>query len=173
MPDDALFRDADFWDGCDPQGSGARCWSYLDPQGVSKGPFTTVEMRFWHSAGSFAPDLPIMHTDNGNFHAMETLFPPPMVPFSATPAVEPPLSRADICALTACLGDPTLSRADSSAHSISARQHASSRTLVGGDDRIDVSPFINGVDGVPACLGVPLLSRADSAVPFNQHVAAG
>eukprot|EP00741_Cyanophora_paradoxa_P003440 tig00000704_g3343.t1 len=48
---------------------------YLDPQGVTQGPFTKGEMAAWHEAGYFTPDLPTRSNLDTVFQRLDELLP--------------------------------------------------------------------------------------------------
>eukprot|EP00931_Biecheleriopsis_adriatica_P083584 TRINITY_DN5718_c0_g4_i1.p1 TRINITY_DN5718_c0_g4~~TRINITY_DN5718_c0_g4_i1.p1 ORF type:complete len:889 (+),score=197.54 TRINITY_DN5718_c0_g4_i1:82-2748(+) len=65
----------------------SKCWSYKDPQGNVQGPFSTLQMRHWDTAGYFQQDLLVRFKESGTFYQLCTLYPQPTVPFAALPAM--------------------------------------------------------------------------------------
>lgn len=64
-------------------------WWYKDPKGNVQGPFTTSQMKMWHEAGYFTPNLPLKFGDASHFVPLRSLFPTTGVPFRTLPQMPP------------------------------------------------------------------------------------
>jgi len=56
-------------------------WQYIDPNGLTQGPFDRRKMRLWHEHGFFYPDLRMRCSTEDAFVSFNVLFPQPTEPF--------------------------------------------------------------------------------------------
>lgn len=68
-------------------GGDKKVWWYRDPQGVVRGPFSTIEMKAWSDKGYFSSGLEIALSDRGPYLPLSSVYPSPERPFGK--AVEP------------------------------------------------------------------------------------
>ena len=56
------------------QSYGVMCWYYIDPNGVTQGPFDDMQMQQWNENGYFTPDLMMKRGDHSDFVPLGQLF---------------------------------------------------------------------------------------------------
>lgn len=54
------------------QSNGEPNWFYKDPQGVKRGPFSSLEMQTWYEAGYFTDEIPIALGANTMFMPLKS-----------------------------------------------------------------------------------------------------
>lgn len=66
------------------------CWEYLDPKGVTRGPFKSAQMVAWYDAGMLPAELRVRHTSSMPYTPIKELFLGGAVPFRSKPMLKRP-----------------------------------------------------------------------------------
>mmetsp|Transcript_87330 Transcript_87330/g.271313 ORF Transcript_87330/g.271313 Transcript_87330/m.271313 type:complete len:490 (+) Transcript_87330:61-1530(+) len=65
------------------------CWEYLDPESVTRGPFSSARMAVWYEHQMLPEDLCVRHMRTMAFIPIRELFHPPLLPFRSRPRPQP------------------------------------------------------------------------------------